>query len=469
METNGDCDPKTTILLSPPSPFAMISVAEARRIVLQHSRVKSAVRLAAADCLGLVLAEEITSDIDSPPFDKSMVDGYAVRSADLIDGRAELEVIEEIAAGAMAQKVGAPGRCWRIMTGATIPSGADAVVMHEHTRFAALGGTAERSSFESGPAFGRLGRVRIEEERFRPGQNIMRQGTAMRRGDVVLSPGKEIRPIEIGLLAEVGWTDVAVVGRPTVAVLSTGNEVVAPDRVPTASQIRNSNGPMLAAAIRAAGARPVELGICRDEPDALRTALAEGLRSDVLVISGGVSAGALDLVPGLLKELGVEEVFHKINLRPGKPLWFGVRGGEASLAVPKGTVPFSSEDSGKGDSPRPSARCLAFGLPGNPVSTLVCFELFVRPALAKLAGHAVGEELATSPARLTSDFAQHGERPTFHPAVFSSERGAATISPLRWSGSADMRTLVSANALAVFPPGDREFAAGDTIEFLPLS
>ena len=214
-------------------------------------------------------------------------------------------------------------------------------------------------------------------------------------------------------------------------------------------------------------------------PIALRDALAEGLRSDVLIVSGGVSAGALDLVPDLLKELGVEEVFHKINLRPGKPLWFGVRGDEASSAVvQKGTVPFSSADSGKGDSPRRSGKgdsphpslapTLVFGLPGNPVSTLVCFDLFVRPALARLAGHAVGEELATSPAQLTSNFASaaSGRRSIRR---FFRQSGSATISPLRWSGSADLRTLASANALAVFPPGDREFAAGETIEFLPLS
>ena len=323
------------------------------------------------------------------------------------------------------------------MTGAPIPADANAVVMHEHTQF------LERAE-HGGPAFGLLGRVRIKEDQFRTGQNIMRRGASYRRGDAVLSLGCEIRPVEIGLLAEVGRTEVSVIEPPTVAILSTGNELVPPDRVPTGGQIRNSNGPMLTAAIRAAGARPVELGIARDEPAASRAALTEGLRSDVLIVSGGVSAGALDLVPGLLKELGAIEVFHRIRLKPGKPLWFGVR-----------------------DAP-PSAPTLVFGLPGNPVSSLVCFELFVRPALARLSGRPVEENLATTPARLTANFTHRGDRPTFHPAILSSGRGAPTITPLPWSGSADLRGLSAANALAIFPTGDHEYTAGDTIESLPL-
>jgi molybdopterin molybdotransferase len=429
----------------------MLTVDEARHLVFQHSRPKPPLRLPAADCLGLILAEDVASDIDSPPFDKAMVDGYAVRSADLVDGRGELEVIEEIIAGATAQRGGAAGQCWRIMTGAPIPAGADSVVMHEHTQFIGLESASERTGGDAASAFGRLGRVRIEEQRFRTGQNIMRRGTSLRRGDIVLSPGREIQPVEIGLLAEVGRTEVSVIGRPTVAILSTGNELVPPDRIPSAGQIRNSNGPMLAAATRAAGAAPIELGISRDEPTALRGRLAEGLRGDVLIISGGVSAGALDLVPGLLKELGVLEVFHKIRLKPGKPLWFGVR--PASSLAP---------------SPSSLSPTLVFGLPGNPVSSLVCFELFVRPALAQLAGKQVPEELVTVPARLTSDFVHRGDRPTFHPAKYCRDRESPTIAPLPWAGAADLRGLSAANALAIFAAGDREYAAGETIETLPL-
>jgi molybdopterin molybdotransferase len=208
---------------------------------------------------------------------------------------------------------------------------------------------------------------------------------------------------------------------------------------------------MLTAAIRAAGGRPIELGTSRNEPAALRDSLAKGLRSDVLIVSGGVSAGALDLVPGLLKELGVVEVFHKISLKPGKPIWFGVR--SSSSLAPR---------------PSPLAPTLVFGLPGNPVSSLVCFELFVRPAIDRLSGRHVPEELQTIAARLSADFVHRGDRPTFHPAILSNGRDGSTVTPLPWSGAADLRGLCAANALAIFPAGDREYIAGEPIESLPL-
>jgi molybdopterin molybdotransferase len=414
-------------------------------------------RLPVAECLGLVLAEEIRSDIDSPPFDKAMVDGYAIRAADLNDGRGELEVIEEIMAGATAEKTAVAGQCWRIMTGAPIPAAADAVVMHERTAF--LGTNASPSEREQGPAFGKLGRVLIEETKFRPGQNILRATASMRHGETVLLPGHEIRPTEVGLLAEVGRTEIAVIARPSVAVLSTGNELVQPQQAPIGGQIRNSNGPMLTAAIRAAGATPVELGISRDDPAELRDKFSQGLQSDVLVISGGVSAGALDLVPSLLKELGVEEVFHHVHLKPGKPLWFGVRRESRTPSPQSRSAELTAE------APAP---CLVFGLPGNPVSSLVCFELFVRPALGRLAGKEVAEKLATIHARLAADFVHRGDRPTFFPSIRAPSDDGPTVTPLAWSGSADLRTLVSANALALFGPGDREYRSGETIDVLSL-
>ncbi len=463
----------------------MLSVSEARLLVLQHSQSKSAVRLPAADCLGLVLAEEVTSDIDSPPFDKSMVDGYAVRSADLNDGQGELEVIEEIAAGALAQKSAAPGQCWRIMTGAPIPAGADAVIMHERTEFLALRAEAERQDRNANAAFGRFGSVRFADDRFRPRQNIMRRGTAMRIGDAIMTPGHRIRPIELGLMAEVGQTEISVIPRPTVAVLSTGNELVPADQIPGKGQIRNSNGPMLAAAIRAAGAVPVVLGIRPDELKSLREAIEEGLKCDVLVISGGVSAGGLDLIPTVLQSLEVEEVFHKVHLKPGKPVWFGKQAGAAhpsppaplpqgerrKRARPAPVTPafsFAPRPSSLAPSSSPLAPCLVFGLPGNPVSSLVCFELFVRPAIEILAGKKVGEELATVPAELTAPFVHRGDRPTYYPAKLETIGGESRISALGWSGSADMRTLASANALAIFAAGTREYAAGELIHGLPL-
>ena len=262
---------------------------------------------------------------------------------------------------------------------------------------------------------------------FAPGQNILRAAASMRRGETVLSPGHEIRPTEVGLLAEVGRTEIDVIARLSVAVLSTGNELVRPQQAPIGGQIRNSNGPMIAAAIRAAGATPVELGISRDDPAELREKLSQGLQSDVLVISGGVSAGALDLVPSLLKELGVEEVFHHVRLKPGKPIWFGLRRESPTPSPQARSAELTVE------APIP---CLVFGLPGNPVSSLVCFELFVRPALARLAGKEIAEKLATIRARLGGRFRSPRRPSDIFPSILSPSDDGSTITPLAWSGSA---------------------------------
>jgi molybdopterin molybdotransferase len=403
----------------------MLSVHEALERVLSHARPLAPETTPLDKSLGRVLAEDVASDIDSPPYDKSMVDGYAVRASDLANGRAELEVIEEIMAGAVPTRPIAPGTCSRIMTGAPIPEAADAVVMQEQTERLASGPT----------------RVRINDERFRAGQNILPRGVAMRQGDVVLRSGRPIRPAEIALLAEVGRAEVLAIPAPRVAVLSTGNELVSAADRPTAGQIRNSNGPMLVAAVEQAGALPVNLGIARDEPDELRERLVTGLKQNILVISGGVSTGVLDLVPGLLAELGVRQVFHRIRMKPGKPLWFGA-----------------------------SSNTLVFGLPGNPVSSFVCFELFVKPAIARLARREAQTKHRLSNAQLAGDFTHRGDRPTYQPAVMGADGSEAprAVKPLSWAGSADLRGLVDANALIVFPAGDRTYSAGETVEVLRL-
>jgi molybdopterin molybdotransferase len=415
----------------------MLSVEQARQLVLEHAACKPSDRAQLPDALGLVLAEDVASDIDSPPFDKAMVDGYALQSSDLVQGQAELVVIEEITAGQTPTQPAIAGGCWRIMTGAPVPTGADAVVMHELTvpSVAPLGSAAESRE-----------RVQIRDERFRIGQNILRRGASLKRGQTVLVAGRVLRPLEIGLLAEVGRATVSVIEPASVAVLSTGSELVPPDRIPIGGQIRNSNGPMLYAWVRSIGAQPVDLGIAQDEPDSLRVKLAEGLRHDVLIISGGVSAGKLDLVPGLLRELGVAEVFHKIHLKPGKPLWFGVARGK-----------------------QPDAKAtLVFGLPGNPVSSLVCATLFVRPALAQLAGREPGP-MVSRQATLTAEFAHRGDRPTFHPAVLDErDPQHPNIHVVAWGGSADLRSLTDANALAVFAAGDRTYQAGDQLDVVRL-
>jgi molybdopterin molybdotransferase len=277
----------------------------------------------------------------------------------------------------------------------------------------------------------------------------MRRATSMAAGDVVLRSGHLLRPIELGVLAEVGRTEVRVVPRPRVAVLATGNELVPPEVKPGAGHIRNSNSPMLVAAARAAGAESFDLGIARDQLDSMQAMIAKGLEADVLVLSGGVSAGVLDLVPSVLKSLGVEQVFHKISIKPGKPLWFGVLRRERK-----------NQDGEQGDT-------LVFGLPGNPVSSLVGFELFVRPALARLAGREFAAEYVS--ARLAAAFTHRGDRPTYHPAELKADAEQAVATPLRWKGSADLRTLSAANALLVFPAGDYTLAAGDEVRAMRLA
>lgn len=408
----------------------MLTVEEALERVLAHAQAKNAARAPLSDALGLMLAEDVAADLDSPPYDKSMVDGYAVRMVDLAGGRGQLDVLEEIMAGMTPSRPLVAGTCSRIMTGAPIPQEADAVVMQEMT--------------ETAPGESKL--VHIRDERLRAGQNIVRQGVAMRRGDVVLRAGCVIRPAMIGLLAEVGRADVTAISRANLAVLATGNELVSPSERPAAGQIRNSNGPMLVAAARQSGAVAIDLGVARDDRDSLRVLLAKGLERDVLVISGGVSTGILDLVPETLAELGVREVFHKIRMKPGKPLWFGVKEHSADR------------------------RTLVFGLPGNPVSSFVCFELFVTPALANLAGRDAASVHQVVAARLTSEFTHRGDRPTYHPANVEglTQTASPLVTPLRWAGSADLRALVDANALLIFPAGDATYPAREPVQALLL-
>ena len=402
----------------------MLSVDEALSLVLERAAPKAAASVDLDDALGQVLAEDIASDIDSPPHDKAMMDGYAVVAADLAGGAAELAIAEEVTAGQVPTVAIASGQATRIMTGAPIPAGADAVVMVERTELV-------------GPA-----RVRVDDPKLTVGTNIMPRATSLRVGQRVLAAGTSIRHIEIGVLAEVGRVTVPVIPCPRVAVLPTGDELVPASHTPAAGQIRNSNGPMLAAAARRAGADAFELDVARDEESAMHALVEEGLKRDVLLLSGGVSAGVKDLVPSVLADLGIEQVFHKVSLKPGKPLWFGYR-----------------DDTG--------SRTLVFGLPGNPVSSLVCFELFVRPALAKLAGIVAGG-LKRCTALLTSSFHHRGDRPTYHPARLVANGDRDRVELIRWQGSSDLAAVANADALAIFEAGDKNFSAGAEVETLLL-
>jgi len=411
----------------------MLSVEEALKLVEQHALPLAARRVALDEAAELVLAEKVTSSVNSPPYDKTLMDGYAVVSNDRADVR---EVLEEVGAGSVPRRHVTPGTATRLMTGAPLPEGADAVIAFEETE-----SIDDRT-------------VRFLQIDPAPGQHLLAMGAALRIGQPVFEPGIVLRPIEIGILAEIGHAVVSVQPRPRVAVLATGNELVAASEKPAAGQIRNSNGPMLAAAIARAGGAAIELPVARDDRQELQRLISEGLDADVLLLCGGVSAGKFDLVPDALAELGVEQVFHKVALRPGKPLWFGVK---------------------KFD----DRQVLVFGLPGNPVSSLVCFELFARPTIAAIAGRGFAAAPLVA-ARLSHDFQYKGGRASCLPARLS----AAEITPpppgesigsssdgdlpwveiLPWHGSADLAALARANALVRLGTKPESLLAGARID-----
>jgi molybdopterin molybdotransferase len=399
----------------------MLHVEEALALVQKNVEPLAPQRVTLGEAAGLVLAEDIASDINSPPYDKAMMDGYAVRS---VDREPERQILEEIAAGAVPRLPVTPGTASRIMTGAPLPEGADAVVPVEETELI------------------NASTVRLQQADPAPGQHVLPLGTSMRVGDVVLRSGSVVRPIEIAIMAETGHGSAAVIRRPRLAILPTGNELVAVSDKPGNGQIRNSNGPMLVAAGARAGADAVELGVARDTREELMSFVRQGLGADVFVLSGGVSAGKFDLVPGVLAELGVVQVFHKVALRPGKPLWFGIK-----------------KDRGR--------NVLVFGLPGNPVSSLVCFELFVRPAIAALAGRGFSQVMAVR-AKLSHAYEHAGGRAACLPALLKERGSELVVEILPWHGSADLATLAQANGLVRLPTEKQRFAPGATLEVLSL-
>ena len=398
----------------------MLDVADALAEVLRHARpLRPVTARIGPGLLGQVLAADVVADRDSPPFAKSLRDGYAVRSADCSGGTI-LGVIEEIAAGVMPSKIVGPGECARIFTGAPIPDGADAVVMQEDTE--PLGG----------------GRVRVNE-RVKAGQWVFARGTEMRAGDVVIPAGRELGASAVGVLASVGQSDVPVIARPRVSVFATGDELVDVAATPGPGRIRNSNGPMLAAQATHAGAEVEDCGIVRDDAAEMRARVGAALAgSDVVLLAGGVSAGKFDLVPGVLEELGVQAHFHHVRMKPGKPLLFGTAGG-----------------------------VLVFGLPGNPVSAFVCFELFVRPAVRAMCGHAdPGPETDLLP--LAEAIAESNDRPTYRPAKRERTDTGWAVRPLAWAGAPDLRGMQPADTLIVLPAGDARLDRGAVVPTIAI-
>ncbi len=376
--------------------------------------------------VGRVLAAGLKATTDLPPFNNSAMDGYAVRAADLSGASAEkpveLREKETVRAGGTARKEVGPGETIKIMTGAPLPAGADAVVMVEMARPAGDG----RVRFLSSP---------------KAGDHIRRAGEDVMSGELLLKEGTFIRPYEVALLASQGIIVVPAIRRPRVAVLSTGDELVEAEKPLSPGRIRDSNSRALAAALSRWGAEVIRGGIVPDDAAEIERRARDLLDEvDVLLVSGGVSVGEFDLCKDVLEKIGVREVFWKVAIKPGKPLYFGVHGGFK----------------------------LVFGVPGNPVSALVCLEEFVRPALERLQGRGTVHASFHLEGRAGNDYPGAGERQQYVFCNVTREGDDCILAIIRPQGSAMMGMACRADALAVSPAGRGPIRRGDALMFRRL-
>ncbi len=397
-------------------PAGLLSIDEARALIAAHVVALAAESVPLVEAHGRFVAADVDAAIDLPPFASSAMDGYAVRGADT---PGVLSVVGESAAGSPFAGELARGQAIVISTGAVVPASADAIVPVERTS-------------RSGD--------RVEIVAAIPaGEFVRRAGSDVERGARVLPAGTRLGPAQIGAAAAIGRAALPCHRRPRVAVLTTGSELRQPGEPLGAGEIYDANGPMLAAALRATGVEVTTIPAVGDDEDAHRTALRRALEHDVVISSGGVSMGTHDLVRGVGGELGVREVFWKVALRPGKPLAFGVR--DATLV---------------------------FGLPGNPVSALVCFELFVRPALLALQG-ARDARPAFSAGRLGVAVQRNPERDDLIRVRVARADGAPVLWPLAGQQSHQITVTAQADALALIPVGTGELAPGSDVAFLLLA
>lgn len=392
----------------------MIPLSEAVELTLSKTHILGTETVAISESSGFVLAEDITSDVCMPPFDKSMMDGYAVRSVDCEKSPVTLKIVETIPAGYYPKVALKPGQVSKIMTGAPMPEGADTVQVVEKTEQIA---EDEVKILEAIPA-----RKHIAYK-----SEIINSGGLILKKDAVISSNK------IGVLASVGKASVKIYKRPRVAILVTGNELVEIGEKPGIGQIRNSNGHALYAQALNAGSLPTLLGIASDELDQLKKKIEVGLQSDVLLISGGVSMGEFDLVKNVLDDFKVEIKYEKINIKPGKPTVFGKK--DATLI---------------------------FGLPGNPVSASTIFELIVRPALRKMMGHTRFAHTRVA-AVLEESFNSRTIRECYHPAFVRYGEDKFYAEPLKSKGSADIVAFAKSNSFIVTNAPKQAFEKGETI------
>lgn len=395
--------------------MATLQFSEARECVLREvdaGRVPlPAERVALHECAGRVLAEDILADRDYPPLARSVRDGFAVRAADF---PGNVQLMGEVRAGDRFQGSVQAGEAVEIMTGAPVPDGADAIIMVEHV-------TRDGDSLTT-------------DRPVKSGDFINPQGCESPRGSVVLRAGSRLDYAGLAMLATVGRTHVPVYRKPRVAILATGDEIVNVDELPMEHQIRNSNSASLAAQVARAGGSAQILPVARDTYEATRESIARGLEADLLLLSGGVSAGKYDIVEKVLAEFDAEFFFDRVLIQPGQPLVFGRAAGK-----------------------------FFFGLPGNPASTMITFELFARAAVALLGG-ASEAPLHLLQARLTREFRHRPGVTRFLPALLSMD--GAELTPTGWQGSGDVGAMARANAYLVAEPERESWAAGDLMRVL---
>jgi molybdopterin molybdotransferase len=397
----------------------MLTYEQARQEVIKQLTEKKGPRateqVRVGDALGYVLAQEVKTDREYPPFNRATRDGYAVFAADVRAG-VTLKCTGEIKAGDRVSKELWAETCVQIMTGAAVPSGADAVVMIEHTVR-----DGDEVRFERAPV---------------TGQNFVPRGSEARAGQTLLTPGMRLGYAELALAAQVGAAELKCAQKPRVAILATGDEIVPVDSIPGRFQIRNSNSVSLAAQVRLAGGKPVLLGNAMDREDDLSAKIRRGLQEDLLVLSGGVSMGKYDLVEKVMREMETEFYFDAVAIRPGKPAVFG--------------------------------KCrekFVFGLPGNPVSTMVAFELFVAPAVDLLSG-GEARDLLLLDARLGEALDEKPGVTHFLPARMEGQGANREVVALKWQGSGDIAALARSNCFVVVSAEKEKIAVGERVEVM---
>jgi molybdopterin molybdotransferase len=398
----------------------MISIDEARNILLSNLPERKVDQIPFQSAFGRILAENLEATSNVPPFHRSALDGFAVRALDVENAPVELTIAgESRAGGGMPRKLRA-GDAISIMTGAPVPDGADAVQMIELCEISSDGRT-----------------VRILQP-LKAFENIAPCGSEAKAGQTVLESGHRIGPSEIAVIATFGYSQIKVYRKPSVAIFSTGDELVEFDQTPRTDQIRNSNAYCLASQLRIMDLESDYLGIVRDNKEELRLKMLEGLERDVLIITGGVSMGEYDFVKDVFHDLGLEVLFSKVAIKPGKPTVFARRGDR-----------------------------LVFGLPGNPISALVTFECFVRPVIGRLCGMRK-PELPRLKGELLGDMKQSPGRTAFLPAWSFWEESGWKVEPLEWKSSADIIGFAGANSTFIFPRNRDCLGRGETVELMLL-